>query len=47
MWMGNRVEISRRLGWPADGPDIVDYLHRARQVRRASPTDGARPRDGG
>jgi MerR family transcriptional regulator, thiopeptide resistance regulator len=46
VWSDNRVEISRRLGWPTDGPDIVDYLHRARQVRRDSAADGARPRDG-
>jgi DNA-binding transcriptional MerR regulator len=35
MWRDNRAEISHVLGWPepGNGPDIVDYLQRARRAR--------------
>jgi hypothetical protein len=38
LWQDNRVEISRSLDLPApaDVPDIVDYLQRARQARRTT-----------
>jgi DNA-binding transcriptional MerR regulator len=36
MWREHRADLSRRIGWsaPTDGPDLVDYVQRARQARR-------------
>jgi MerR family transcriptional regulator, thiopeptide resistance regulator len=38
LWQDNRVQISRSLDLPApaEAPDIVDYLQRARQARRTT-----------